>query len=108
MKDYNAFGQAVRRARMDRMISQERLAELANVTPTHIKHVESGHRKPSFELLAQLTELLCLDLNQIFSDTTAKENEPEALIRVRHLLEQCDEKQLKIVIALLKAMLFEN
>jgi len=50
---------------MSRGISQEYLAEILDVTPTHIRHIESGHRKPSIELLFQLAQMLDLSLDAL-------------------------------------------
>lgn len=36
-----------------------------DVTPTHIRHIESGHRRPSIELLFQLARMLDLSLDAL-------------------------------------------
>ena len=54
MKSGDILGTTVREARISAGMTQERLAEEMGVTPTHIKHIESGHRKPSVELLFAL------------------------------------------------------
>ena len=38
--------EAIRNERKDKRITQEELAEMLEVSPTHITHIESGHRKP--------------------------------------------------------------
>ena len=50
MKD-GLLGDTIRRARMDNKMTQEQLAEAINISPTHMKHIESEHRKPSVEVL---------------------------------------------------------
>lgn len=72
METWERLGDAIRTARMRRGISQEYLAELLDVTPTHIRHMESGHRRPSVELLFQLAKLLDISL-----DALVFENRPE-------------------------------
>ena len=50
-------------------MTQERLAELVNITTSHLKHIESGHRRPSIEVLFQLAKILDLSLDAlIFED----------------------------------------
>lgn len=44
MKD-GLLGDTIRRARMDNKMTQEQLAEAINISPTHMKHIESEHRK---------------------------------------------------------------
>lgn len=46
MKD-GLLGDTIRQARMDNKMTQEQLAEAINISPTHMKHIESEHRKPS-------------------------------------------------------------
>ena len=38
--------ETIRNERKDKRITQEELAEMLEVSPTHVKHIESGHRKP--------------------------------------------------------------
>lgn len=57
MKD-GLLGDTIRRARMDNKMTQEQLAEAINISPTHMKHIESEHRKPSVEVLFLLADVL--------------------------------------------------
>ena len=41
------LGNTIRQARLDCKMTQEELAEAVQITPTHMKHIESEHRKPS-------------------------------------------------------------
>ena len=50
MYDIKLIGQVIKYARIENGFSQEQLAELIDITPTHLKHIESGHRKPSIEV----------------------------------------------------------
>ena len=53
-----ALGNAIRAARIKKGYTQEQLAELLEITPAHIKHMEGGRRNPSVPLLFQMMELL--------------------------------------------------
>ena len=72
MDIWEKLGNAIRDARIGRGMSQEYLAEKLNVTPTHVRHIESSHRKPSIELLFQISVLLDLSL-----DALIFENNPQ-------------------------------
>ncbi len=50
---------------MNRHMSQEKLAELLNITPSHLKHIESEHRKPSLEVLFKAVVLLDISLDAL-------------------------------------------
>ncbi len=52
------LGEAIRTARMRKGLTQEALSELLDITPIHLKNIESSRRKPSVPLLFALMELL--------------------------------------------------
>lgn len=52
------LGEAIRSARMRKGLTQEALAELLDITPIHLKNMESARRKPSVPLLFALMEQL--------------------------------------------------
>jgi len=89
------LGAAIRAARLSKSITQEQLAELAVITPTHEKHIESGHRSPSVEVLFRIVKALDLSLdNCLFPAQTA---ESERLREIEILFSQCEEKELNII-----------
>ena len=46
-QELTALRETIRNERKNKRITQEELAEMLEVSPTHVKHIESGHRKPS-------------------------------------------------------------
>ena len=52
------LGEAIRAARMRKGLTQEALSELLDITPIHLKNIESSRRKPSVPLLFALMEML--------------------------------------------------
>lgn len=60
-----ALGNAIRKARIENGLSQEKLAEMIGITPTHLKHIESEHRKPSIEVLFQIAAILHMSIDNI-------------------------------------------
>lgn len=98
-----ALGNMIRKARMEQQLSQETLAELVGITPTHLKHIESEHRKPSLKVLFDLVSILHISLDSLLIPEENKQQElfQNAILLLGH----CDAKQLKIIIALIDAML---
>ena len=63
------LGEAIRSARMRKGLTQEALAELLDITPIHLKNMESSRRKPSVPLLFEMMELLDFSVDAlVFSD----------------------------------------
>ena len=56
--EMRALGEAIRSARMRKGLTQEALAEMLDITPIHLKNMESSRRKPSVPMLFALMELL--------------------------------------------------
>ena len=98
-KDLGGF---IKSARLEKNITQEEVAEIMGVSPTHIKHIESGHRNPSIELLFKIVLLLDLSLDNFLFSQPNKGIERQ---RIERLLDRCNDKELHIVRALLDAML---
>ena len=59
------LGDAIRSARMRKGLTQEALAELLDITPIHLKNMESSRRNPSVPLLFALMELLDLSVDAL-------------------------------------------
>ena len=59
------LGEAIRSARMRKGLTQEALAELLDITPIHLKNMESSRRKPSVPLLFQMMEILDFSVDEL-------------------------------------------
>lgn len=64
-KELALLREAIRKGRKNKKITQEELAEKLEVSPTHVKHIESGHRKPSIEILFEITKILNISLDGV-------------------------------------------
>lgn len=95
------LGNAIREARIRNNMSQERLAELAGITPTHMKHIESGHRNPSVDVLFRITKILHLSLDSIIFGVGEISYEYRY---AENMLVECDERELKLIIDIIKAV----
>ena len=63
-----ALGSAVKKRRLELLISQEQLAELANLHRTYVADVERGSRNLGFINLARLAEALDMPLSGLVGD----------------------------------------
>lgn len=89
------LGKAIRDARIKHQFSQEEFSEMVGITPTHLKHLESEHRKPSIEVLFRIAETLNLSLDNILFPP---ENATRAKLKdINNLLTTCSLNELQIV-----------
>lgn len=67
IKELEKLGDKLRTYRLEKNISQEKLAEMTDLDRTYISGLERGKRNPSFLILKKLT--VCLDIcpNDLFN-----------------------------------------
>jgi transcriptional regulator with XRE-family HTH domain len=63
-----AFGQAVQRFRLKRALSQEQLAELADIHRTYIGDVERGTRNISLVNMTRIAKALQVPLSRLVQE----------------------------------------
>lgn len=66
-----AFGVALREHRQHRELTQEELADLAQLNRTYIGLLERGQRQPSLETVFQLADALEVSASRLVSRTEA-------------------------------------
>ena len=98
-----ALQKAIRQERKSKRITYEELAEMLDISPTHIKHIESGHRKPSIEILFEIARVLNLSLDGVVFPKDITQSD---LTRgkIDRLLDSLDEDSLQFVLTVLEAL----
>ena len=98
-----ALQRAIRQERKSKRITYEELAEMLDISPTHIKHIESGHRKPSIEILFEIARVLNLSLDGVVFPKDITQSD---LTRgkIDRLLDSLDEDSLQFVLTVLEAL----
>ena len=96
-----SLGNAIRMARIDNKLTQEELAEKIGITPTHLKHIESEHRKPSIEVLFKIATLLHMSLDILFMENTEGFEKKKLIKQISLFLPECSEPELKAILAAL-------
>ena len=84
------------------MMSQEELAEIVNISTTHMSHIETGNTKLSLPVLVDLAaELEVRTDDLLFDKSPAERNSSvEAIVQ---LLDSCSTKQLRVIEDIVKA-----
>jgi transcriptional regulator with XRE-family HTH domain len=72
-----ALGQAIRRLRKERGLSQEELGLLAEIHPTWISHIESGRTNPAWGTVRRIATVFDVRLSEIvlLAESLADEDE---------------------------------
>lgn len=101
MYDIDKLSGCIKKGRIEKKLSQEELAEIIDITPTHIKHIESGHRKPSVEILFKLFNALDISFESL------KENQSnESLLKTEliNFINRCNESEVDLIYSLAKVV----
>ena len=81
------IGQAIRFYRRKKGISQYKLAELTELSPSYISEIETGKKTPSLETLLEIAKALDVDLWDLLIPIDLP---PNVKIAVKSLLRQPD------------------
>lgn len=103
MFDYKFLGSRIRAMRLERKITQEKLAEAAGVGVTHISHIETGNSIPSLQTLVDIInaldctadELLCMEVRQ---------SRPMLNNWLSELVSDCSDSEVKLITDMVVAM----
>ena len=98
-----SLGSAIKKARVEKKLTQEKLAEIIGITPAHMKQLESGRRKPSVDVLYKLVHALDLSLDSLFSNSD--DDAQEMINRINLCLDRCNVHELQVAYATIEAML---
>lgn len=66
MDKLKAFGEKIRKIRIERGLSQEKLAFLSGLHRTYVGAIERGERNVSFKNIAKIAKTLKVDLEELF------------------------------------------
>lgn len=99
----NALGTAIKRSRIDQHMTQDELAVKLDVTSRYIMAIENEGKLPSFEILYKLIRALNISSDSIFYPEKQFDGNPHD--RLEHMIRQCDEKQLRVLLATAQALL---
>lgn len=96
------LGNALKKARNDKRLTQEKLAEIIDISPVHLKQLESGRRYPSYEVLLKLVDALEFSLDALLSRNG--DNTCDLRIKINRALDKCSDHELRVAYAMIEAL----
>ena len=97
--DYQSIGKRIRNSRKTLSLSQEQLAEMIGISPTHMSHIETGSTKLSLPVLIDLSMALHVSCDKLLFDDDDHKN-----IEIQSLLKNCNESEINIILDTLKSL----
>lgn len=102
------IGEKIRRARKDKGMAQQDLANQINIHIGHISRLENGHYQPSIEVVKKLTEALEITADYLLDDSIddfeININDKNLAEKIR-LIDSLDEKDRQTVSHMIDTML---
>ena len=94
--DYCAIGKRIQKTRKLQKITQEKLAELTNLSPSHMSHIESGKTKVSLPSLISIANALHTTVDSLLHENIEATYDPFDK-DFKDLLEDCTKKEKEIL-----------
>ena len=97
------LGNAVKRARGKLNLTQNQVANAANIDVRTVLNIENYKGNPKLEVLYPLVRALNLDTQEVFYPELA--NSSPALTNLHHLLTDCSEEEAEALIPIITSVL---
>lgn len=103
--DICALGQKIKQYRKEKGYSAERLGAIAGVSKSHINNIESANSNASAEVLVRIANALEISVDVLLGDSLEGKSSQSARVNeYARMLEECTEKQAKIIIDTVRAL----
>ena len=98
------LGARIKEVRRSRGLTQERLAEKAEISARYLSRLEVGDQSPAIETLARLAEVLDVELWELF-DSGHTGTSKALRTSFRKLVREPDDQKLRLAVKVLRAVL---
>lgn len=105
---YRLLGERIKKERLNKKLTQEKLAEMANLSVSFLGQIERGDRKPSLETVVNISNVLDISVDILLQDSYRKK--PRSVVfrpefAVDYMIKETGEADFEGVMAELKQML---
>lgn len=100
--DFKAIGKRIKLARINAGISQEKLAEILEVSPSYMSHLERGTSKVSLTKLIVIANTLSLESMDTLLCDNIKAHRSEFYSEAQEVLSDCDGFETKVLVSQLR------
>ncbi len=94
--DHKAIGKRIKIARIKADLTQERLAEMVEISPTHMSNIETGTTRVSLTAIVSLANALSVTVDDLLCDSVVKA-QVQFEKDIAGILADCDEYEIRMV-----------
>lgn len=99
---YKLIGEKIKRARNDKELTQEEMAEKLDVSVSFISQVESGEKKFNLDRIIQVSKILEKPIDYFVEGYKRKSN--EVIDEIIEILKRMSGKKLKLFLKIIKVI----
>lgn len=94
--DYESIGRRIKAARISLDMTQERLAEKVNLSPSHLSNIETGTTKVSLSTIVKLANALHVSVDSLLADSVVQS---KAVFEqdIQTILSDCDDYEIRVI-----------
>ena len=102
--NYKLVGQRIRTIRKKRGMTQERLAELAEISPQHCSGIETGAAKVSLPALVKIANALNASMDELLLDSISAVEKPSLMKEVETVFGDATPDETYLMLAQAKSI----
>ena len=97
------IGKRIQELRKTQRLSQEQVAEKADISPNYLSRIECGKENPTLDMLIKLADTLKVEMWEVF-DFGHEVGIKELREAMGKLLKEADEEKLRLAVKILRAV----
>lgn len=101
--DYKAIGKRIKIARIKVDLTQEKLAEMIELSPTHLSNIETGTTRVSLSTIVSLANALSVSVDDLLCDSVIK-SKVQFEKDIKDILQDCDDYEIRIIKDMMESM----
>ena len=102
--NYKLVGQRIRAIRKKRGMTQERLAELAEISPQHCSGIETGAAKVSLPALIKIANVLEASMDELLMDSVSAAAKPEMMKEIEAVFADATADEMYLMLSQAKSL----
>ena len=99
--DLKIFGENIKKERINQKMTQEQLAEKADISSVFLSQIENAHNTPSLDTVWKLANVLSVSIDELLGRTIIK----SSYIKKELLLENRTDKERKFILDITRTVL---
>lgn len=101
MINFKAIGQRIKRMRKENGLTQERLAEMLNISTEHLSRIETGSYRPSLSLIEKISDIFKIEEQVIMFGSGLNESNDKDLYDKIECLPEDKKQAVKLILDLI-------